>query len=792
MGTEDRATGATWLPRRGTRRGSREARRRRHGASRVLRAVSLLALLLPALAVLGVSGAGAAPAPTNALDWPNYGNDPGGMRYVDVDQITPANVAQLQPAWILHTGVMSELTSFESQPIIVDGTLYISSPHDHVFAVDAATGAIKWTYNPEMPALSQIALCCGQTNRGVAVGKGKVFIGQLDATLVALDAKTGAVAWRVEVDRWQDKWSETMAPQYIDGKVLIGASGGEFEKRGHFSAYDAETGKLLWRFYTTPATGQSGNDTWSGDSWRTGGGTVWTTPNIDPKLGLVYIQTGNAAPDENGSERAGQNLYTVSIVALDLNTGQYRWHFQEVHHDLWDYDTAQPAHLFTLTRGGQQIPALGHANKNGNYFVLDRRDGKPLYDVTEVPVPTEPAWQHPSPTQPMPATEPLIPQSVAAAPPGFTAGPMWTPPHEQPTLIQPGFEAGPEWGAAAYSPRTKYAYIPAGGYEPWNYHAQQQIVNSLGSTGFGNVPGIEQYGLFDAMDTTTGKIAWKIQTPEKTVTGTVVAGDLVFFGEVNGKFNAVDAKTGKVLWTFKTDMTGVGGANGSPAVYEVDGHEYVVMAFGGNFRQRLDAGKAASPPGDALIAFALPSGGQWPNIVTATPKQVEVGAPKKVPGVASAPAGATVIDIQSHDLNYFPHQFTVAPGQRVAVHLTNVDITPVGFAVKLPSGAIQLAEVVKPKEDAFFVFTAPDQPGDYAFFSPGAQQYFGLTGVMRVAAQPLPGMPNTGGGFAATGSGAGLVGRLSSLALILATLGLLVLTAAIRGRPTGRARRTRD
>jgi len=777
-----------------------EVRRRRHRAARVLRLAGVLALLLPTLVAFGVPTVRGAAAPATALDWPYYGNDPGGMRYVDTDQITPANVAQVQPAWIFHTGVMSELTSFESQPIIVDGTLYLTSPHNHVFAIDAATGALKWTYNPDMPTLSQLPLCCGQTNRGVAVGKGKVFVGQLDATLVALDAKTGAVAWQVAVDRWEDKWSETMAPQYVDGKVLIGASGGEFEKRGHFSAYDADTGKLLWRFYSTPATGEPGNDTWSGDSWRTGGGTVWTTPNVDPQLGLVYLQTGNAAPDENGSERAGQNLYSVSIVALDLNTGQYRWHFQEVHHDLWDYDTAQPSHLFPLERGGQQIPALGHANKNGNYFVLDRRDGKPLYDVTEVPVPTDPAWQQPSPTQPMPATEPLIPQSVAAVPPGFTAGPMWTPPHEEPTLIQPGYESGPEWGAGAYSPRTKYAYIPAGGYEPWNYHAQQEIVNSLGSTGFGKVPGIDQYGLFDAMDTTTGKLAWQLKTPEKTVTGTVVAGDLVFFGEDNGKFNAVDARTGKVLWTFKTDMPGVGGANGSPAVYVINGREYVVMAFGGNFRQRLDAGKTASPPGDALIAFALPQAGQpGPNIVTATPKQVAVGAPKNVAGVPSAPAGATLINIQTHDLNYFPNQFTVPAGQRVAVHLTNADITPVGFAVKLPTGAIQLEEMVKPRDAAFFVFTAPDQPGDYDFFSPGAQKYFGLTGVMHVVAQTtsptMPGLPNTGGGYGTADGSHGLAGILGALGLLslgAAILGALSRRRVARAPKSAEARHPRD
>lgn len=334
---------------------------------------------------------------------------------------------------------------------------------------------------------------------------------------------------------------------------------------------------------------------------------------------MIYITTGNAAPDENGSEREGMNLFTASIVALDANTGQRRWHFQEVHHDIWDYDSPQPVHLFTLDRDGQQTPALGHANKNGHYFILDRRDGKPLIDVKETPVPAEPAWQHPWLTQPVPTTEPLIPHIIEKAPPGVRTGPIWTVPEERPTAIQPGFETGPEWPPSDYSPRTRYAYLQAGGFSPSMYRAIPPLVNSFGSTG-GGVPDVENYGLFVAMDTTTGKIAWRKRLPEKMFSGVVAAGDLVFFGENNGQFNAVDAKTGDVLWTFKSDMPGVGGANGAPAVYVVNGRQFVVMAFGGN------NGLQGSSPGDALIAFALPQGGQTePNIAQGSPRQVETG-----------------------------------------------------------------------------------------------------------------------------------------------------------------------
>ncbi len=682
------------------------------------------------------------------------------MRYVDTDQINPSNVAQLKPAWIFHTNVANPATSFEAQPIVVDGTMYVTSPHDHVFALDAATGALKWTYNPtDMPKLSDLHICCGQVNRGVAVGKGKVFIGRLDAALVALDANTGNVAWKIAVDDWHNKWTETMAPAYVDGKVIIGGAGGEFQVRGHVSAYDADTGKMLWRFYTVPGTGELGNDTWAGDSWKTGGGTVWSTPAIDPALGLLYITTGNAAPDENGSMRAGDNLFTSSIVALDLNTGAHRWHFQEVHHDLWDYDAVQPPHLFTMERNGGQIPAIGHANKNGFYFILDRRDGKPLYDVTEVPVPAGPAFQNASKTQPMPATEPLIPHAVEKTPPGMQSGPIFTPPQEQPILIQPGFESGPEWSAGAYSPRTRYSYIPAGGYAPWLYQAMPDQVNSLGSTGAeAQMPPLDKYGLFDAVDTTSGKIAWKVKTPQKTVSGVVVAGDLVFLGEGDGHFDALDAKSGAVLWQYKNDAESVGGANGSAAVYTIGGREYVVMAFGGNARERADSGGQSYLPGDALIAFALPQPGQEgaaPNMVMADPQQVETGMipdSAMMAAVHTAPAGAQVVTLQTHDFNYYPSTFTVGAGQKVAVHIVNTGVPVAGFAVKLPTGPIALKGGVKPKEDAYFVFTAPNAPGDYEFFSPlGAERFFGMKGMMTVAAasgkpdNSPPGMPHTGG-----------------------------------------------
>jgi quinohemoprotein ethanol dehydrogenase len=661
------------------------------------------------------------------LDWPSYGNDLGAMRFVNVDQINRSNVASLQPVWILHTNVMNADTSFESQPIIIGGVMYVTSPHGHVFALDATTGAIKWTFNPQLPPLSELAICCGQTNRGVAVGNGKVFVAQLDATLVALDAGTGKVVWKVTVDRWQDRWTETMAPLFLNRMVIIGASGGEYQRRGHVRAYDADTGEMIWQFNTTAGPGEFGNDTWAGDSWRRGGGNVWTTPAADPQLGLVYITTANAGPDENGSQRAGQNLFTASVVALDATTGKRRWHFQEVHHDIWDYDSTQPAHLFTLERDGQQIPAIGHANKSGFYYILDRRNGTPLFDVKETPVPVEPAWQRPWPTQPIPAIDPLIPQTVASPPAGVRTGPIFTVPQEQPTLIQPGVESGPEWPPSAYSPRTRYSYLQAGGYSPGTFRAIPPEVNSLGSGLGGPPPGTDNYGLFVAMDTRIGKIAWSKKLPQKMLSGIVVAGDLVFFGEGNGQFNAVNARTGDVLWTFKSNLPNVTGANGAPAVYVVNGREYVVMDFGGN----ADAGFAQ---GDALIAFALPQGGQTqPMTVQANPVQADTGdlpASAMQPPLATAPPDARVVQLVAHDFAFEPKSFTALPGEKIAVQIVNTGADGSGFTITLPTGRIGLNGAIAGNQSGYFVFTAPSQPGVYEFF--GSARFFGMTGEMRV------------------------------------------------------------
>src|ERR1700677_3714692 len=381
------------------------------------------------------------------LDWPYYGNDQGNMRYQNIDQINLTNVSQLKPAWTFHTGVLPSAQpglTLEMTPLVVDGVMYIPSGIDDVFALNPTTGAQIWHYNPatDMPALSTISICCGRDNRGVAYGNGMIFDARLDANLVALNAKTGAVVWKTQVDLSSNGAAMTLAPQYVVAsggvaEVLVGVSGGEYGVRGHLDAYAPATGKLLWRFWTTdPAT-------YAGTSWQHGGAPIWGTPTFDPALNMVYFATGNASAGEGpptagypgvepaynanyGGPRAGTNLYSASIVALDATSGELQWYFQEAHHDLWDYDGPQPTVLFSWNG----IPALEHTNKTGYTWILDRASGESLFAYNEVAIPPTPAnaaFQHPWPTQPE-TTIGTLAEHVAqpdSLPAGSIAAPMW-------------------------------------------------------------------------------------------------------------------------------------------------------------------------------------------------------------------------------------------------------------------------------------------------------------------------------------------------------------------------------
>jgi quinohemoprotein ethanol dehydrogenase len=579
------------LNRRGPNVRTPTLRRRRRTLTAAAAASAALAMLAlwPAVGV-PPNEPTATDAPQN-VNWRFYGNDLANTRYQDIDQINPSSVADLEPAWVFRTGVLDPAAKFENSPIVVDGTMYVSTGHDDVFALDAATGEQKWAYHPaaDMPPLDQLSICCGRDSRGVAYGDGLIFVARLDAKLVALDAQTGEEVWKATVADWRDGHAMTLAPQYADGTVIVGLSGGEFRTRGAAVAYDARTGRREWTFRTTLP-----GSTWEADSWRTGGAPVWTTPAVDPDHGLVYLTTGNASPDLNGEDREGKNLYTASLLGLDLQTGHVRWAFQEVHHDIWDYDGPQVPVLFDLTRDGRTYPAVSHCNKNGEHYILNRVTGQPLFPVEEVPVPTEPAWQHPWPTQPVSSVERLTPITVGPVPDGITTAPRYTPPQEQPLAMAPGVSGGCQWPPAAYSPRTGYVYYAAN-YAPQIFHSFPGNDSDFGSD-IDPIPGVENYTVVGATDTSTGKVVWSTRAARGDI-GMAVAGDLLFYPESTREFHAVDARTGEPLWTFDAStVPGAGVPSAPAAVYAVDGREYVVEAFGSR----------GAGAGDAVIAFALP------------------------------------------------------------------------------------------------------------------------------------------------------------------------------------------
>jgi quinohemoprotein ethanol dehydrogenase len=582
--------------------------------------------------------AGATAAPRD-IDWPRYGHDLANSRFQDVDQINASNVADMRVSWVFHTGVLDPKAELEVSPVEVDGRLYVTDGHDDVFALDAATGKQRWAYKPtqipgEMPSLDSVFVCCGRNNHGVVFIPGgisndrdstpaaddksdrghtspaMVVFGRLDDVVVALNAETGAVIWKTTVVDFQSRAAINMAPQFAHGLIIVGLSGGEYEIRGQVVALKAESGAVAWRFQTTLP------ESWAGDSWKHGGAPVWQTPTVDEKLNLVYVATGNAGPDINGINRAGENLYSASIVALDLDSGKPRWHFQETHHDLWDYDSAQPTMLFDVEKDGYKIPALGHCSKNGNYYILDRRNGAPIFPVKEVPVPVSPVWQNAWPTQPVSSVEPLTPLDFVPGtidktklPKDLTLAAQYTVPQEHRMLIAVGDDGGCEGIPAAFSPRTQYIYYGAR-YEPAMYHTFPSNTGPdagglfLGSSFAEVIPGVTDFGIFGATDSRTGKVVWKIKVSQPAKSGMLVAGDLVFFGEGNGKFHAVEAATGAMLFTFDgTSVPNGGGAQAAPVAYVVGGKEFVVNAFGGNFADRQFA---PNPVGDAIIAFSAP------------------------------------------------------------------------------------------------------------------------------------------------------------------------------------------
>ncbi len=503
-------------------------------------------------------------------------------RYYPAKQINTANVAKLKPAFIFQTEV---LESMQTAPIVVDGVMFLTTSYNHVYAIDAKTGKEFWHYKHKMGPVT--TFCCGPNNKGVAVMGGQVFMGTLDAKLVALDAKTGKVNWSTELGDPELGYSETMAPVAVDGKVLIGTNGGEYGIRGFVKALDAKTGKEIWSFATIPEKGHEG--VWAekdatgrnmhrdiaaekkqladkgGDFYKSLGGGVWMTPAVDKESNTVFFVVGNPSPDLYGTERPGDNLYTDSIVAVDLKTGEKKWHYQYIAHDVWDLDAVSPVILTEAKdKSGKMRKVAIHGGKTGQIYVHDRTNGELLrYSAA------------------------MIPQEG-----------MWTLPTKDGARMLPGANGGVEWSPMAVNPTLHLAYA-ANLHQPMTYHVEDAQYPGgklwLGGA-FKVIPSEDQWGRLSAVNIDTGKVAWKFDTEQPLIGGVLAtAGGLVFNGEGNGLFRAFDAKTGKKLWEYQ-----LGAGVNAPAVsYSVGGKQYVAVAAGGN--TQLDFKR-----GNSLVVFGLP------------------------------------------------------------------------------------------------------------------------------------------------------------------------------------------
>jgi PQQ-dependent dehydrogenase (methanol/ethanol family) len=503
-------------------------------------------------------------------------------RYHPASQINTGNVGKLRPAFQFQTEV---LESMETAPIVVDGIMYITTSYNHVYALDAKTGKEFWHYKHKQGPVT--TYCCGPNNRGVAILGDRVFMGTLDAKLVALDAKTGKPVWSTQIADPEEGYSETMAPVAVNGKILIGTNGGEYGIRGFVKAYDANDGKLVWTFNTVPDKGHEGvwavNDatgrnmhrdiaaekaqfaSQGGEFFKTLGGGVWMAPAVDLETSTVFFVVGNPSPDLYGKERPGDNLYTDSIVAVDLNTGAYKWHFQYVAHDVWDLDAVSPV-ILTEAKGkdGKMRKVAIHGGKTGHIYVHDRATGE-LIRYSDAMIPQENMWVLPTPSG---------------------------------ARMLPGANGGVEWSPMAVNPKLRLAYA-ANLHQPMTYHVEESKYPGgklwLGGA-FKTIAAEKQWGRLAAVNLDTGKIAWQFDTEQPLIGGVLAtAGDLVFNGEGNGLFRAFHAKTGKKLWEYQAGA----GVNAPPVSYTVGGKQYIAVAAGGN--TQLDFKR-----GNSVIVFALP------------------------------------------------------------------------------------------------------------------------------------------------------------------------------------------
>ena len=554
--------------------------RRMETARRMVLAGMLVGVLAAGASAQDVSFERLRQAAQAPADWLTYSGSYFSQRYSELDQVTSANVGDLQLQWVYQTPVFGP---WQSTPLVADGVMYLTQRPNDVIALDARTGRVFWVYS--YPTAPDHRACCGSNNRGVAILGDRVFMATLDAHVVALDAATGAELWDVELADRHLAYSFTLAPLVVEDKVIIGSAGGDRGVRGFVVALDAATGEEVWRFHTIPGPGEPGHETWEEcppdpetycdpEAWMHGGAAAWLTGSYDPELNLMYWGLGNPGPDFNREQRPGDNLYSDSVVALDADTGELRWYFQFTPNDPYDYDSVQIPVLADIERNGVELKAMLWANRNGFYYVLDRATGRFLSGQPFVTV----NWAEGLDDSGRPVETPQ--------PPGA------------PTY--PGVQGGTNWYSPSYSPRTEMMYIPAWesyasvfDAQPQEYEPGRSFIGGRPTTAepvpdAPTVPGLTRgpintwtaaagSGAVVALDALTGQPRWKFEMTDVTSSGILTtASDLLFTGARSGYFQALDARTGDLLWRVSLGGQIVNG----PMTYEVDGRQYVAVIAG--------------------------------------------------------------------------------------------------------------------------------------------------------------------------------------------------------------------
>jgi alcohol dehydrogenase (cytochrome c) len=498
-------------------------------------------------------------------NWLTYNGNLGSTHHSALDQINAANVGNLDLKWVSQA---QSLEKFEATPLVVDGVMYVSEPPNTVVAIDTRTGRPFWIYEHPMPETTYV--CCGNINRGVAILDNTIFVGTLDAHLVAIDASTGRKKWETTVADYTQGYAVTVAPLVVKDKVIVGPAGGERGISGFLAAYDAQTGKEVWRFNTIPHPGEPGNDTWPGDSWKTGGGSVWVTGSYDPEANLIYWGIGNPGPDWNPAVRKGANLYSDCVIALDADTGKLKWYYQFTPNDEWDFDSVQVPVLADLSWKGTPRKTMLWGNRNGFFYTLDRTGGQFLQGKAFV----KQTWA-------VGIDEYGKPIKAPGKSPSLSGTDVW-----------PGVQGGTNWYAPSFSPHTGLFYVTAWEDYHTNYFTWEQEYEAgksyTGGGARGPIPSLSRqpfikwgpdwgYGVVRALNPVTGEKVWDYKMRDVSDAGILTtASDLLFSGNREGYFFALDAKTGKELWKKYLGSQ----VAASPITYTVDGVQYISVAAG--------------------------------------------------------------------------------------------------------------------------------------------------------------------------------------------------------------------